>query len=111
MQAGKLRHQLLLQSLQAGSPQQKPSGEPDTAWTTEATVYGDIRALRGMALFNAQQQQAGVEVEIELRYRSGVTAAKRLVHGAVIYDIRSVDETKKHQGKLLLQCSRGLNDG
>ena len=111
MQAGRLRHQLQLQSLQAGSPQQKPTGEPDKSWTTVATCYAEIRKLRGIARFTAQQEQAGVEVEIEVRYRSGVTAGMRWLHGSVIYDIKNVDETHKHVGKLITECSTGLNDG
>jgi SPP1 family predicted phage head-tail adaptor len=111
MQAGKLRHRVTIQQLVAGSPQQKATGEPDTTWTDFATLWADIRPLRGMALFAAQQQQSGAEVEIHLRYRSGVTADMRIVHSTTVYEIRSIDDTKRHEGRLILQCARGLNNG
>ena len=111
MQAGKLRHSVELQHLVVGSPQQTSTGEPDGTWTTFATVWADIRSVRGIARFTAAMEQSGVEVEIELRHRDGMTAAMRVKEGSVVYDIKSVDETRKHQGRLLLHCARGLNQG
>ena len=113
MPSGKRRHLLTLQQLVPGSPQQKPTGEPDESWAAVGTAWGDIRQMRGIAAFTAAQQQSGIEVEIEVLYRSDwtVTAKMRWVEGSTIYDIKDVDDTMKHKGKLITRCSRGLNDG
>lgn len=111
MQAGKLRRRLTLQQLAAGSPQDKPTGEPDEAWSSVVTVWGEVRKLRGIAAFTAAQQQAGIEVEIEVRYRAGVVARMRWLDGSTIYDIRDVDETLKHKGRLVTRCAAGINQG
>ena len=115
MRAGPLRYTVALQSLVAGSPQQKPTGEPDKAWTTYATVPADIRPLRGQGLFVAQQANAKVNVEVDLRYSSevsGVTAGHRVLHGSTVYDIEAVRPLKPaHGARFTLSCSTGLNQG
>lgn len=115
MRAGPLRYTVSLQQLVAGSPQQLPSGEPDKAWATLATVYADIRPLRGQALFVAQQANAKVNVEIDLRYSSEVSSASagmRVLHGSTVYDIEWVPPLKPaHGARFTLSCSTGLNQG
>lgn len=111
MKAGKLRHRVTLQSLATGSPQQKPTGEPDTAWADLVTVWADVRPLKGNALFLAQQIQSDVDMEIEIRYRAGLDATMRAVHGSDIYDIKAIVDPEKRHIRLLLQCATGVNDG
>lgn len=112
MRIGPLRYRVAIQQLVAGSPQQKASGEPDKAWTAVDTVWGDIRPLRGQALFAAQQINDRVSVEIDIRYRSGVTAGMRIVYDSVVYDIESVPPVEPPRGgRFTLSCSTGMNQG
>jgi len=111
MQAGKLRHRVTLQQLAAGSPQQKPTGEPDLAWGDVATVYAAVRPLTGRALFAAQQAQSKVTVEIEIRYRAGVVPSMRAVFQGVVYEIEAVVDFEERHTKMLLQCARGVTEG
>lgn len=111
MQAGKLRHQVVLQQLVAGSPQQKASGEPDVSWAAAATVYAAVRPLGGRELFLAQQAASRVDAEIEIRYRAGVVAGMRAVHGTTIYNIEAVINPEGRKVRLILRCSTGLNQG
>jgi SPP1 family predicted phage head-tail adaptor len=112
LRTGSLRYRVHLEQLVAGSPQQKPTGEPDLAWTEVETVWADIRPLRGEALFRAQQVNSRVSVEIDIRYRDDITSGMRVVHGATIYDIESVPPLRPvHGGRFTLSCSTGLNQG
>lgn len=111
MQAGKLRHRVTIQQLVAGSPQQHGTGEPDVAWTDVATVWAGIRPLGGRELFLAQQAASRVEAEIEIRYRSGLDTAMRVVHGSVVYDIAAIIDPEERHARLILRCARGLNEG
>ena len=115
MRAGPLRYTVSIQQLVAGSPQQRPSGEPHKEWATLATVYADVRPLRGQALWVAQQMNSKVNVEVDLRYSSevsGVTAGMRVLHGSTVYDIESVPPLKPaHGARFTLSCSTGLNQG
>ena len=54
MQAGNLRHRLVIQRLVAGSPSQDAAGAPDSTWTDYITVYADIRPVTGKEPFLAQ---------------------------------------------------------
>jgi SPP1 family predicted phage head-tail adaptor len=115
VRAGPLRYTVTIQQLVAGSPQQKPTGEPDKTWSALASVPADIRPLAGQALFVAQQANARVNVEVDLRYSSevaGVTAGMRVLHGATVYDIEWVPPLKPARGhRFTLRCSTGLNQG
>lgn len=111
MRAGRLKHRVQLQTLVAGSPQQKPTGEPDTAWTTVATVWASIDPVLGREFFSAQQVQSEVDTKIRIRHRAGVTAADRIVHGGTVYNIKAVINIEEANVELLLMCARGVNNG
>jgi len=111
VRAGKLRHRVTLQQRVTGSPQKTPMGAPDAAWSDVATVWADVRPLGGRELFLAQQAESKVEAEIEIRYRAGVVAAMRAKHGAVIYNIEAVIDPEERHIRMVLRCSRGVNNG
>lgn len=111
MRAGRLRHRVTIQQLTAGSPNQKGTGEPDSAWTDVATVYADVRPLSGRQLLLAQQVSSEVTTEIEIRYRAGVTAAMRAVLGSTVYEIKAVIDPEQRHIRLILQCGTGLTQG
>ena len=111
MRAGRLSHRITIQQLVAGSPEQKPTGEPDVAWTDVATVWADVRPLQGRSLLLAQQVQSRVDTEIEIRYRAGVNAAMRVTHDSDVYDILAVIDPDKRHVRLVLHCATGVNQG
>lgn len=111
MRAGKLRHRVTIQQRLAGSPQRTPTGAPDTSWSDVATVWASIDTLRGRELIEAQAVQSRLEVRIRLRYRAGLTAAMRIVHGTDIYNIEAVIDREQQHVELELMCSRGSNNG
>ena len=112
MRAGKLRHQVVIQSLVPGSPQQKASGEPDTTWTNLLTgVSASIEPLSGRELFAAQEHHSEIEVRIRVRYRSGLTAAMRVVHDGLYYDIAAIIDPELRHRELQLMCKQGVTQG
>lgn len=111
MRAGRLRHRVTIQQLVAGSPQQKPTGEPDVQWTDVATVWADVRPLHAKTLFLAQQVASRVDTEIEIRYRAGINAAMRVTFESEVFDVQGVVDPDKRHIRLLLLCASGLNQG
>lgn len=112
MDSGKLRHKVSLQSLVEGSPNLKPSGEPDAVWTDVLTnVSASIEPLRGRELFAAQEHHSEVTTRIRIRYRDGVTAAQRVKFGTRVLNILAVLNREERDIELELMCSEGLNDG
>ena len=107
----RLNKRVLLQQPVAGKD---ASGAPAQAWqnvisTGDGKLWAGVRDLTGRQFVAAGGTQNAVQTEIEIRYRPGVAAKMRVIHGANIYDIEAVLDQK---GKsLLLMCSKGVNRG
>lgn len=114
IRAGRLNKTVTIQRLVAGSPQQKPSGEPDVAWTDYLTgVSAEWVTLSGRALFAAQEHHAEVRGTWRIRWRDGITAQMRVVHDGLYYNILWVppyDRSGK-RWQMDLECAEGVNEG
>ena len=81
VKAGPLRWRIQIQRLPR--PQTAPRDsygsilEDATQWQTIATVWAAIRPLHGRELWHAQQVQADVSCEIEIRYLRGLNPKDR----------------------------------
>lgn len=111
MQAGRLRTQVTIEQLLCGSPQQLPTGEPDESWATLYTAWAHIQPVLGREYFAAEQVQSKVDTKIRIRYRSGITAAMRVVAGGVNYNIEAVMDIDNRHEEIILMCSTGVNNG
>lgn len=92
MRAGRLKHRLRLQE---SSESRDSFGEPDQSWSTTATVWGGVEALRGDEQFAANQVSSELQIKIIIRYGSewsGINTKWRILDAntAIIYDIKSV---------------------
>lgn len=72
MQAGKLRHRLVIEKKSSGSPQRSATGAPATTWATLITVYGSMESLSGRRLEAAQATWPEASGESVIRYRSEI---------------------------------------
>ena len=112
---GRLRTQITIEQLAAGSPQQTASGQPDTSWTTYATVMAEIQPTLGREFFAAQATLSEVNTKIRVRYMAGVTdgitAAMRINAGGVIYTIKAAINVENLDREWLLMCATGVNQG
>lgn len=111
IRAGKLRHRVTIQSLEAGSPSQTPTGEPDVSWTDVMTVYASVEPVTGREPFLAQQHLSEVDTKIRMRYHAGLTAAMRVSFNSKYYNIKAILDFEERHAELLLLCSQGLNQG
>lgn len=108
MQAGKLRHQIALQSLVPG---RDAAGQPTMVWTTTATVRGDIQFLNGIGTIKADAPVSIARASIRIRYMTGVTAAMRAVGDGRTFDIKAVTVDPTGRRWLDLVCEQGANNG
>lgn len=114
MRAGALRQRITIQHFVVGSPQQKPSGEPDGTWTD---LYTNEPAqwvtLSGRSLFAAQEHHSEVRGVWRIRWRAGIDAKMRVVHGGLYYNILWVPPYDKSgkQWQMDLECAEGVNFG
>lgn len=61
-----------------------------TDWTDVATVWANIRHLSGTEAIKADAPTSTVRASIRIRYRAGVDAGMRVLHGSTAYDIQAV---------------------
>lgn len=88
-------------------------GEQVPAWSAlHSGVWAQKQPVRGREYFAAGQMQVPADVRFRIRYRTGITAAMRVVDGGVPFDI--VGEPIDVDGAritLELMCTSGVRDG
>lgn len=96
--------------LQSESRTSDGGGGFATTWSTLATVWGRVVPRRGAERREADRVEDATVVEFEIRYRTGISAAQRLVHVPTgdTYNIRSVINPDARRRFLRLVCERGV---
>lgn len=72
---------------------QDDAGEPDPAWNTLATRFGDLQPLFGQERFQGMQTDVEVDHRLRVRYDvtlAGLTPKDRVVKGPRTFDIQAV---------------------
>lgn len=87
MKAGALTRRVTIQERGTG---QDEIGQPIDAWMTVATVWADIRHTSGLEAVRGGAEVSTVKASIRIRYRAGIDAGMRVLHGDTVYEIRAV---------------------
>ncbi len=87
MQAGKLNRRIAIE--QRGTTQDA-IGQPVETWTTVAEVWADVRYQRGLEAIKAGADVSVVNLSVRIRYRAGIDAGMRILHGSDVLDIQAV---------------------
>lgn len=110
MRAGKLRHRI---TIEEPVESQDDYGEEVRWWQPLpflSETWAEKEDLSGRELFQAQQVNALVTTQFTLRYRTDVNARMRIKHDGQYYGIESVQDPDGEKKKLLLICSRSVNE-
>ncbi len=110
IRAGQLRHSIEIQRRHTATDNMSDASEE---WVTVVKpVAASIEPLSGRELYASQQHNSEITVRIRIRYRPGITADMRVVHGGVIYPIvyPPINPNMKN-AELHLMCSAGLHAG
>lgn len=108
LRSGDLRRQIVIQQR---STTKDTHGQESTSWSDVATTWAAIEPLNGRELLAAQAQQSETTHQVVIRYRTGITAANRVLYQGRVFNVLSViDQDMKHRSLMLL-CSEGLNQG
>jgi SPP1 family predicted phage head-tail adaptor len=78
--------------VQVPSTDQDAAGQPVEGWmnliaTGDGKVWASVDDVSGREFLAAGAEQARVTTIITMRYRDGVTAAMRVLHGSDVYKI------------------------
>ncbi|MGO4479980.1 phage head closure protein, partial [Massilia sp. 2TAF26] len=72
-----LRHKVQIQERSASTDD---FGQPLESWNTIASPWADIRNLNGLETVKGGADTSVVRASIRIRYRTGLSAAMRVVH-------------------------------
>lgn len=73
-------------------------GGYDETWQDIATVWANIKPLRGREFFQAQQIQSEITHKITIRYRNDIDKTCRVKYNSKTFDIKSIiDIDNKHR--------------
>jgi SPP1 family predicted phage head-tail adaptor len=103
VRAGALDRRIVLQRPEAT---QDEHGEPVTTWVTVAEVAAEVRPLRGVERFAAQQTVARVDTRFRIRWMPGVVPTWRIVFDRRSYDVDAVLEIGRREGFEILAQGR-----
>lgn len=106
--AGKLRNRIVLQ--QPGTARDA-AGQPVAAWVDVATVWADILYTNGIEAIKGGAPISVARASLRIRYRSGITAGMRAVHGATVFDIKAVLPSEATRAFIDLAAETGANQG
>jgi SPP1 family predicted phage head-tail adaptor len=102
MRAGELRHRVSLQT--NGGTSVDAYGARAQSWTTTVTVWAAVEPLHGNELFRAQQVQAEATSRIRLRGGVTLTPQSRILFGARVFEVLSVQNLDERGQELQAIC-------
>lgn len=110
MQAGRLRHRVLLQ--RTVNTQSPVTGAVTESWVDIATIRAEVVASSAREFVAAMATQSEVTTRITVRYRPEISNKDRIVFRGKIYNIEGVlPDPVSGREYLTLPCSEGVNDG
>lgn len=101
-----LKHRM---TLQAESKTEDGQGGFGTEWEDEADVWAQIEPLKGYERMQAMQMQSPITHRVLLRWRRGLTTAKRLRYGGRIFEIKEIINLEEANVWHRLMCVENNN--
>lgn len=95
LRAGTLNRLLTIQRLDGGKD---AWGQPlPDVWVDVCKPWANIRHLSGAEAIKADAVASTVRASIRIRYRTGIDAGMRVLHGTTVYTIKAVmpDEARR----------------
>lgn len=97
--AGRLDQRVTVQSC---APSRDAVGGPTEVWSDVATVWARVAPLSGKRIAQAQQVGSSVSKEVEIRWRSDISAAMRIKFADNSVAKVGWVEDYKRQGRIVL---------
>lgn len=99
MRAGALDQRIVIERLVEGYDE---LGQPINQWLPIVTTWAHVEPLTGREFIAAQAAVSEITARVRLRYRPGITAADRIIHGGTTYGITSVADVHSSRRELVL---------
>lgn len=104
MEAGKLRHRVILQSPVYGRDDQGATGITD--WTNERTVWANVVPLAGREYSDDAAVVGETQYRVEMRWQPDLTIGSdwRLMHGSQVLNFDSALNVNERKREAVLIC-------
>lgn len=102
MDIGRMNRRITLQYQNGWDMDDEGNAVPK--WDDFATVWANIRPLRGREYFEAAAVNAETTVKMLIRYRPGITPDMQVVYNGKIYNIQAVIDVYEGRQRLELMC-------
>lgn len=103
LRAGALDRRIVIER---NTPGRSAAGAEVESWGTLATVWANVRPLKGRELFAAQAVQAETTTVFRIRHRDDVTRKMRINYGGGLYGITSIAEIGVREGLDIMAAAR-----
>lgn len=90
--------------IQVAGTAQDEEGQPVEGWTEVCRPWANIKHPSGIEAVRADAQASIVKASIRIRYRQGIRAGMRVVHGTTVYSIKVVLPDEVHREHVDLVC-------
>jgi SPP1 family predicted phage head-tail adaptor len=109
--SGYLRHRIDIQVHE--DTQDSNTGEVVVGWTTVySNVPAKIEPLSVREFMQSRADQSEISARITIRYKAGLNAGMRILHGSTVYNPAGFLADKKSGTEYLtIPCSQGVNEG
>ena len=104
MEAGKLRHRLIIQRPPVVPVRDSTGAEVET-WEPVSAVWGRVEPLSGRELYAARQFNAEVSHRVTMRFAEGIIPTMRVLFGSRAFDVHAVLNPDERNRELQLACS------
>lgn len=88
MNPGKLRQKIMIK-YNSAPDQTDANGVPLEDWQELMTIYAGKSGLKGRLFYEAASVHAESDAIFTIRYREGIKAGMRIIHGSDIYEINA----------------------
>ena len=105
MRSGEMDRRIVIEQ---NTPVADATGDPVDSWATLATVWADLRNIRGAETFDDDREQASRQTTFRIRWRSDIDDTKlRINYDGRIWDIISISEIGRQAGLDIRAEARG----
>ena len=101
MQAGKLRHRVIIQYM---TETPDAYGEPIRSWATLTTVWASIAPVGGREAARADMVSADSTHTVTMRYYPGLSPTHRFLWGTRVFEIVNIRNTAEVNRELICEC-------
>lgn len=108
MQAGKLRHRIIIQD--KGTPTRDTFGQEVISWETHATLWAQVSPITGRETVEGSAQLADITHQIRIRSFAGVAPSMRVLWGSRIFDIQQVRDLDERGVESVLLAQEIVTD-